>query len=201
MFVSHTGGLLSRISVDPFRVDALVDLQAAGAAPIDAIGLSADRSGAIWVASGQGGAGGGGVASKVSADQVTAHIEVGTNPHTQGDLTGSQLLGGFEPLGTLSRVFDGCGSIDTMWERVHLEGLAGANGSVQVEGRHAARTDALAAASFEELGRFPDASPPYALSFPPGGVVELRLTLTTSARDGAPRVQQVGLEWECPGPI
>ena len=34
-------------------------------------------------------------------------------------------------------------------------------------------------------------------TLPTGGVVEVRLVMRTAARDGAPRVERVGLEWRC----
>ena len=32
----------------------------------------------------------------------------------------------------------------------------------------------------------------------PGGALEVRVTLASGARDGSPRVHEVGVEWECP---
>lgn len=202
VYVSHTEGLLTRFSASPFAIAEVTDLHALGETPIDSIGLSADSEGALWIASGLGGPDSQGFATKVKDGDVVAHVPVGKTPHTQGDLTGSQLLGGFAPEGRLSRVFQGCGVGErTRWERLYLTALPGSNGSVRLEARQAATEAQLGTQAFQEAGVFPTSTGPFELSFPEGGVLEVQLVLTTSARDGAPRVQQVGLEWECPGPI
>jgi hypothetical protein len=83
---------------------------------------------------------------------------------------------------------------------VHLAVDYGAAGSVEVSVRQAADEASLDAASFVSLGVAPGDALPFALDLPQGGVVEVQLTLRTSARDGAPRVTRVGLEWACNGP-
>lgn len=209
LWVAHTGGLLSRVSLDPFRVVETVDLFAGGARPVESIGVGVDAAGAVWVASTAGGPGGTGLATRVARDAsgsepVVTHVAVGLGPHVQGDLTGSDLSGGFRREGRVRQVFGGCqpGGA-TRWMRVHLDFDAGSAGRVILRGRHAPRRDALGEADFVLLGEVPAEPAPFELSdeaFPDGGAVELELTLRTAARDGAPRVRLVGLEWRCPGP-
>ncbi len=202
LFVAHTGGEVSRIDGEVTRVLATYPLESAEAAPIESIGVGIDGFGDVWIASGQGGAGGDGIASRLSAEDgsVTAQVPVGLAPHTQGDLTGAELRGGFVPRGETTHVFSGCRDGDTEWVRLHLEALTGAAGAVEVAARHAPSTDALSSAPWVALGTLPTDSQPFPLDFPVDGVVEVRLVLTTEDLDGAPRVFRVGLEWICPGP-
>jgi len=203
LFVAHTAGRMSRIAPDGSRVLETVELASADAEPFESIGVGVDGFGQVWIASSQGGAGGVGVATRLSADDgsVIAQVPVGLSPHTTGDLTGAELRGGFESEGQSSHVFEGCFDGDTEWLRIHVSSLAGASGSVEVSARHAASAAALSTAAWVVLGSFPTDPLPYALDFPDGGVVEVRLVLRTSDRDGAPRVQRLGLEWFCPGPM
>lgn len=203
-WVAHTGGQLSRIAADPLRIEATYDLASDGVAPVESIGVGVDGFGQIWVASSHGGARGVGVATRFDpvASEVTAQVPVGLAPHVQGDLTGADLAGGFVEAAETSHVFDGCPDPEsTEWLRVHLVALTGAAGSVEVSIRHAADRAGLAGLPFASLGVTPRDSPPYPLSLPPGGVLELKLRLATTARDGAPRVLRVGVEWSCPGPM
>ena len=78
--------------------------------------------------------------------------------------------------------------------------LLGDGASVLVEARHADTREALAKAKFQALGSVPADPQPFALSFPTGGLVEVRVTLRTAERLGAPRIALVGVEWHCPGP-
>ena len=200
VFVAHTGGQLSRLSRRPLRVLDTVDLRDGNAEPLDSIGVAADAFGAVWIASGSGAVDSMGVATRVQGGQVTAQVPVGVSPHTQGDLTGAELLGGFEPTGATSEVFEGCGNdIETEWERLHLDALAGSSGEIVVEVRHGLDALSLSSASFQVVGRFPSSEGPFELDIPAGGALEVRVTLSTISRDGAPRLRRLGVEWNCPG--
>ncbi|MBW2462138.1 MAG: hypothetical protein JRH11_10865 [Deltaproteobacteria bacterium] len=208
VFVAHTAGLVSRI--DPSLTSVLdtaplTDEEATdGFEPFESIGVGIDAAGDVWVASSQGAPDGGGVATRLSGVdlRVTAQVPLGFAPHTQGDLTGAELRGGFGPEGEAAHVFSGClGGGATEWIALHLAAFAGSNGSVEVSVRRASTVPALAAVPWAVLGTFPGDAAPYALDLPLGGFVEVRLVLRTDARDGAPRVTRVGLEWRCPGPI
>jgi hypothetical protein len=201
VWVAHTGGLVSRLDRALATLDS-VDLTTADAAPLESIGVGVDGLGRVWVASSHGGPGGVGVASRVDpTDGSVAHVPVGLAPHTQGDLTGAELVGGFVPEGSASEVFEGCPlDGDTEWLRLHLAADAGVAGTIEVAVRHAATVAELAAVAFVIVGVLPDEAPPFDLDVPDGGVLEVRLTLRTAARDGSPRVRRVGIEWGCPGP-
>jgi len=202
-WIAHTGGQLSAAGVAPLALDQTFDLAADGARPLESIGVGADGRGQVWIASSQGGPSGRGVATRFDpvTSAVTAQVIVGRAPHTQGDLTGAELTGGFVTEGTATHVFEGCPLAgETEWARVHVEVLPGAAGSVEVAVRHAASPASLAAAPFALLGEVPPDVSPLALGVPNGGVIELRLVLRTAARDGAPLVRRVGVEWACPGP-
>ncbi|NOY91731.1 MAG: hypothetical protein GXP55_11070 [Deltaproteobacteria bacterium] len=201
-WVAHTDGRASVLRMDPFALLETVDLTAAGATPRESIGVAADAFGDIWVVSSEAAELSGGVATRISGDtrEVTAQVPVGRRPHTQGDLTGAKRAGRFAPEGTRSHIFTGCPEGDTRWRNVHLAADYGAAGSVEIEVRQAPDEASLSAASFVSLGVAPEQAPPYALTLARGGVVELRVTLRTSARDGAPRLKRVGLEWACSGP-
>ncbi len=98
-------------------------------------------------------------------------------------------------------MFAGCGpDVETEWVNVHVAADPGAYGRVIVEARHATSEAGLGAATWVALGVIPDRPSPWALAFPAGGVLELRLTLEVDGRIGAPRVRRVGVEWRCPGP-
>lgn len=202
-WVAHTGGRVSQLSLDPFALVDTFELDGMSVEPFESIGIGADSLGNVWVASGQAADEVDGVATRVSAadGEVTAQVVVGRSPHTQGDLTGQKLLGGFVDAGVSEHVFTGCvPAAETQWQRIHLGVELGAAGSVEVAARHAADEAGLSSATYEVLGALPDDDDPFEVDFPDGGVVEVRLTLSTSARDGAPRVSRVGLEWRCPGP-
>lgn len=202
-WVAHTGGALSAIALDPLAVTATHSLSSDAIAPLESIGVGADGAGNVWVASSQGAPGGLGVATRfdASSGEVTAQVVVGRAPHTQGDLSGAELTGGFVAEGSLSHVFDGCPLEGmTEWRRLHVELSTGPAGSVAVALRHAADRASLATVPFTEVGMLPPDTAPLSLSAPDGGVIEVRLTLGTRARDSAPLVRRVGVEWACPGP-
>ena len=201
-WVAHTDGRVSVLSMEPFSLVETIDLTALGATPRESIGVAADAFGDIWVVSSEAAELAGGVATRVSGatHEVTAQVPVGLRPHTQGDLTGSKRVGGFAAEGRRRHVFHGCADGSTRWRNVHLAVDYGAAGSVEVSVRQAVDEASLDRASFVSLGITPDDALPFPLDLPTGGVVEVELTLRTSARDGAPRVTRVGLEWACNGP-
>ncbi len=203
-WVAHTGGALSAVGLEPLDVTGVFDLSADGVRPLESIGVGLDGLGRVWVASSQGGPAGSGVATRFDPGEgaVGAQVPVGAGPHTQGDLSGAELVGGFVEEGTLDHVFDGCRPDgETDWARLHLDVLPGAAGSVEVSVRHAPDRGGLASAAFTPLGVLPDDAAPFDLDVPGGGVLEVRLGLATDARDGAPIVRRVGVEWRCPGPM
>jgi streptogramin lyase len=204
LWVAHTGGLVSQLDVSPLRVRRTIDLRAGGASPDETVGIASDTIGHVWAVSEHGGASGFGVASRVDLDggAVSAQVTVGVAPHTQGDLSGVMRGGAFVPDGTESHVFTGCTTeVNTQWRALHVEADSGTSGTITIEVRHAADQASLAAATFMTLGTFPTMPGPYPLTFPDGGVVEVRVTLHVAARLGAPRLGRVGLEWHCPGPM
>jgi len=208
IWVAHTAAQLSRVRLDPtLRVVDTIDLADGPVSPLESIGVAVDAFGAVWVASTAGGPDGTGLVTRVDPTGVEdpVHLPVGRGPHVQGDLTGADLVGGFRSDGTIRRVFRGCGSGgDTLWNQVHLDFRAGVAGRVTVRARHATDEAGLGDASFADLGTAPDQPLPFPLpdeTFPDGGVVELEVTLGTAARDSAPELRLVGLEWSCPGPI
>ena len=200
-WVAHTDGRVSRVRMRPLQLLETLDLAGLGVSPLEAIGVGIDEIGHFWAASSHG-TFERGVLTRIDLDghEVSAQVPLGLLPHTQGDLTGAKRGGGFVPEGTSSHVFEGCPD-QTEWLRVHVAAEVRGGGRVVVSARHAATRDALSAASFIVLGELPDDAPPFELSFPVGGVVEVRLDLSVTDRDGAPRVQRVGLEWGCPEPI
>lgn len=203
-WVAHTGGRMSEVALDPLRVRRTLGLTDDAVSPIETIGAAYDARGRVWGVSSRGGAGGVGLATRLdpASGAVTAQVPVGRGPHVQGDLTGARVRHVLVPRGSATHVFRGCGDDEpTEWLRVHVAAALGSNGRVILEARHAARESELASASFVRLGAIPDEPAPYALAFPEGGVVEVRLTLDVDGVAGAPRVRRVGLEWRCPGPI
>jgi streptogramin lyase len=203
LWVAHTGGLVTELGVAPLHVRRTVDLQAGAYTPTETIGMGVDTLGHVYAVSRDGGDGGNGLVSRIDLPRgdVGATVTTGRAPHTQGDLTGVMLGGEFVDMGSESHVFLGC-DVDgpTMWRDLHVEADAGATGTITVEARHAADVSGLDAAAFAVVGVIPGSASPFPLAFPDGGVVEVRVTLSTSSRLGAPRVARVGLEWRCSGP-
>lgn len=202
-WVAHTAGELSAVTIEPLQVAETFDLAAEGVTPLESIGVGVDGLGMVWTASSQGGPDGRGVATRFdpSSGRVTAQVPIGRAPHTQGDLSGAELVGGFVEAGSLAHVFDGCpGGGETDWLRVHLDVLPGAAGTVEVTARRADDRSSLASASPTVIGVIPREASPFDLPVASGGVLEVELGLATSARDGAPVVRRIGVEWSCPGP-
>jgi hypothetical protein len=200
-WVVHTAGLLSRVRRDPLAILETFELSGAGIAPLESTAVSADSLGQLWVASSTGGPAGAGVLSRFDPEReaVTAQIAVGRLPRPRGDLTGERRLGAFVPEASAQHSFEGCVE-GTRWRNLHIAWSAGADASVLVEARHARSQAELGGADWRTLGSLPQDLPPYALGFDDSGVVEVRLTLRTAARLGAPRIGRVGLEWACIGP-
>jgi hypothetical protein len=204
LWVAHTGGRVSRLGVAPLRVLSTRLLDGEGLSPLETVGIGADGLGHVWAISGRGGPGGVGLATRITtaAGSPVAQVPIGLSPHTQGDPTGLFLFGEPVPEASVTRVLEGCGvGEETEWLRVHVAGDPGTHGRIALEARHAESLSALPASEWQAVGAVPDERPPFALALPRGGVVELRVTLSVSARIGAPRLSRVGIEWLCPGPV
>ena len=202
LFVTHTGGLLSELALDPLRVTEVRALATAEVAVGETIGIGATSS-HVWAIAREGERDGPGRALRlpIAGGPVDAAVDVGAAPHTQGDLTGAELGEEFVPAGTASHVFAGCAEGMTIWGAVHVAADPGTAGLIELEVRHAASDAALASEAFAVLGAVPgDPPPPFPLTLPDDGVVEIRVRLTVTARIGAPRLQRIGVEWVCPGP-
>lgn len=213
-WVTHTGGLVSRVRRDPLAVYRAISLQNAAAAPLESTAISVDADGQLWIASSMGGGEDRGVLSRFdpTAEEVSAQVPVGRFPRVQGDLTGDRLFALQASQASTEHVFLGCGgsgfgvdagtvSTGTTWKRVHLGWLAGEGASVQVEVRRADDLASLQDEPYVTLGTLPDQPPPYDLDVADGGALQIRLTLRAQARIGAPRIGRVGVEWVCPGPM
>jgi YVTN family beta-propeller protein len=213
-WVVHLSGELSRVSRAPLAIEETYSLADDARTPIESTAIGADALGRLWVVSARGGPQGAGVVTRFDPEDedVGAQVVVGRRPRGQGDITGSQRLGEFAPEGIATHVFDGCGPLDrgsdpervgppSEWRRLHVASTIGQGASVTVEARRAARRGTLGDTPFVVLGELPEDESPFEVSFEPGGVVEVRLTLRVAGRLGAPRVARVGLEWRCPGPL
>ena len=210
-WVVHTAGALSPVSRDSLDLGASHTLTFAEHAPLDSASVAVDGDGQLWVVSRVGGQRGAGVVTRF--DPVTrapsAEVTVGNGPRSQGDFTGNALAGSFEPEGAERHVFYGCGtdiradnaaSVATAWRRLHVVTELGSGARIELALRHGRDADALGAADFLVVGTMPEGQAPFDLDLPEGGLVELELRLFSAHHIGAPRVVQVGLEWECPGP-
>lgn len=202
-WVSHTDGRLSEVRMSPLATLRTVDLHALSYAPLDTIGIATDSASMVWAVSAIGGGAGRGLATRIDpvTGAVVAHVPVGLASHVQGDLTGGMLPGVFVPEGATTQVFTGCDGVMTDWRAVHVAADVGAVGAVRIEARWGETSSARANASFVVLGTLPEEGAPFVLPFADGGELELRLVLTTSARDGTPRVSYVGVEYSCSGII
>jgi streptogramin lyase len=200
-WVVHTAGRLSRVRREPLAILETFELAGDGISPLESTAVSADSLGQLWVASSTGGPAGAGVLSRFDPqlEAVTAQVAVGRLPRPRGDLTGERRLGEFVPEASAQHVFEGCAE-GTRWRSLHVAWSAGADASVRVEARRAGGRAELEGADWQVLGSLPQDPPPYPLGFDDSGVVEVRLTLRTAARLGAPRIGRVGLEWGCIGP-
>jgi sugar lactone lactonase YvrE len=206
----YASGEIARVSRDPLAIDPARSLAMAEIAPYETIALSADSTGQLWAISTQGGPDGRGLATRFdpARAQVTAQVAVGVGPRGGGDLSGFEHSSAYAREGVASYVFYGCDrAVDesarqtfTEWRTLHIASTLGAYASVDVELRRAAAAAALSEEAFTRVTRLPDSRSAFALDVPPGGVVEVRLTLRSPAAIGAPRIARVGLEWTCQGP-
>lgn len=208
-WVVYTSGQLARLDADPLEVGEARELRSSGVVPYESVAIAADSGGRLWVVSTQGGPDGRGLVTRYDpgADKVTAQVPVGRGPRGAGDLTGLGLSQEFVREATIRHVFEGgCDNVGggqpngTRWKALHLIAEVGVGGSIDVAVRWAEDRDGLAAASFSELGSFPEHAPAFPLSLPEGGAIELRLVLRTSYATGAPRLARAGAEWTCAGP-
>ncbi|MBN8612660.1 MAG: hypothetical protein J0L92_18845 [Deltaproteobacteria bacterium] len=205
LWIAHTGGMASEISLETFSVLRTLDLDddTSGLEPRQTIGAAVDAIGHAWVESETGGPSGGGLVSRidVASGRVDAQIEVGRAPHVQGDLTGWQRLGERAPEGTARHVFEGCGEFATDWQAVHVHAQLGSGGEIAVSVRRADDVAALASTPFVAIGTVPAMSSPFDVStLDDGGVVEVEVTLRTRSHRSAPVLELLGLEWDCGGP-
>ncbi|HKU40539.1 MAG TPA: hypothetical protein VJR89_20405, partial [Polyangiales bacterium] len=205
-WVVYTSGQLAKLDAEALALDAARELASDGMLPYESVALAADSSERLWIVSTQGGPGGRGLLTRFdpAAGQVTAQVPVGFGPRGGGDLTGLGLGLPFVREATARHVFSrGCsGSGDatgTRWKAVHVIAEVGVGGAIDVAVRWAAAESELAAASFSELGSFPDRDE-FPLELPEAGALELRLTLRTAYATGAPRLARAGVEWTCSGP-
>lgn len=198
LYLAHTGASVSELGLDPFTVRRTFDLTGE-AGPTETIGIALGRY--VWAISRESAAGAPGVATAIdpASGSILGSVPVGFAPHTQGDLTGIQRFD-VPATGSLDHVFSGCGDGMTRWIAVHVAADLGSNGTLTVESRHAATEGELEGASFGLLGELSASSPPYPLSLPGGGVLEVRVTLNANAHFGGPRLTRIGVEWACPGP-
>jgi len=203
-WLAHTGAEVSAISRGPLRVTSRIDLFEGGMHPIETVGIGVGRY--VWAISREAGLSetdDPGLATAIDPETgaIVASIPVGRGPHTQGDLTGIQRFAVARD-GSLTYRFTGCDAdAMTEWVALHLAADLGSDGGIAFEARHGADVSSLEAAPFESVVTLEDGSGGrYPVTYPAGGIVEVRVTLSASARFGGPRLERVGLEWMCPGP-
>lgn len=199
-WVAHTDGHLSQVDMASFTVTEVHSLTGLSAQPFESIGVATSNDMQVWVVSSQNLLGSNGVVTQLNASDgsIVSQTPVGLAPHTQGDLTGSERPGAFVPEGVASHVFDGCDDDHiTEWHTLHLSADSGTSGSVRVAIRRASAQDDLPNQDFIEVGTFSEDFFSIPIDVPNNGVLEVQITLRTSARDGAPRVKLVGIEWAC----
>ena len=213
VWVTHTGGLLSRLSRFPLALEDSFTLDADDVEPVDTVALGADALGRLWAVSTFGGPRGTGVVSRFDPAQqeVTAQLPVGLYPRAQGDISGGQRIAVLAAEASAEHVFGGCavrapgadGGLfvsATRWRKLHVAADVPRDAQLLVEVRHAASSRALDAAPYAALGTLPDQPSPFTLELPEAGVLQVRVTLRAAGRIGAPRLVRVGVEWGCLGP-
>ncbi len=214
-WITHTDERLSRFGVSPLGPTQVIDVAAPQPIAHESIGVATDAQGATWVVTTSGSGAGGELGRVTRIDQgtggVTHRLEVGRDPHVQGDLTGTGLTAGYVSNGSISKTFTACPDGGTEWRAVHVRARGSAFARVIVRARHADNVAALANATDIDIGtvQWPSdqvstslsSTTTFAMSFPRGGVVSLSLSLETDHADGAPVISRVGVEWACPGPI
>jgi streptogramin lyase len=212
-WVAYTSAQLGELGWEPLSSLHTYELAQGSVMPYESIAAAVDSLGKLWVVSASGGAAGVGVATRFDPDsgKVSAQVPVGRGPRAQGDLTGAALGGDFVPNGESSYVFAGCGHESlkgapdyagrhTQWVDVHVPASLGPGAKLVVAARWAATQSALAGGTYVTLGTLPADSSPLPLHVGEGGLLEVRLTLSSLGAIGAPRVAQVGVQWRCPGP-
>jgi streptogramin lyase len=214
-WVGYEAGALASVDreQDPMQLSAAYPLRQGDVKPFETVALSADAFGQVWAISTQGGPSGTGLATRFDPDSmlVTAQVPVGRGPRGSGDLSGYASGGEYARAGSASHVFGGCGrearsdadqpiTAGTRWLRLHVQYLAGAGATIAISVRRADDEDGLDGADFIPLGTLPSDQAMFSLSLAPGGVVEVKLDLSSPSALGAPRVARVGLEWDCPQP-
>ena len=199
-WIAHTDGSLSKVDVPSFSVIDVYSLTDGAAQPFESIGVTTHHPDSAWVISSQNLLGSGGVVTHINSSDgsIKNQIPVGNAPHVQGDSTGAARRGTFMPQGIASHVFEGCddGRI-TSWKALYIQADSGTSGSIAIAIRRATSVDGLDDIAFDEVGVFPSDTFPVMLEVPGSGVLEVRVTLQTSTRDGAPRLKQVGVQWQC----
>jgi streptogramin lyase len=213
VWISHAGGFATRLTAGSvatapmLAVGETIDLADGDAIPYDVSGLVLDGEARIWALAGGVGASpeeGRVLRTDSSTGEALPSFSFGVGAEVLGDLSGDGRRGGFVGPGSAAHVFDGCGpGVGTAWKRLHVRADTGATGSIEVAVRHATSQAALGGEDFVVLGTLPADGMPFALGaggpeLAPGGVLEVRMTLASGARDGSPRVREVGVEWECP---
>lgn len=199
-FIAHTDGRLSKLDMSAFMISDVFSLIDTLAHPFESVGVASSGADNVWVISSQDLLGEQGVVTQLDAANGTVmhQIPVGHAPHTQGDATGNALRGAFLPEGSSTHVFEGCqDNFVTHWKEILLEAESGTRGSIGISLRRAPKLEDLASATWTEVGVFPADAFPAHIDVPPGGLLEVKATLRTSGRDGAPRLKLVGVEWEC----
>jgi hypothetical protein len=209
-WLAYDSGQIARLGRDPLALGSTQALASAGQMPFETIALSADGYGQVWAISTQGGIDGVGLATRFDpeAGRVTAQVPVGMGPRAGGDFSGFASGGDYEPNGTATHVFGGCGregrdmtlALPTQWRRLRVSAAIGLGASVVVSLRRAESDAALASEAFLRLGELPTDGAVFPLTLADGGVVEVQLELRSPVAIGAPRIARVGLEWDCPGP-
>ena len=206
-WVVHTAGAMSPVSRQPFGFGPSHSLAFAALEPLDSASAAVDSDGQVWVVSRVGGDRGAGVVTRFdpAVQTPTAEVSVGLGPRSQGDFTGNALSGSFAPEGAERHVFRGCSagvdaSVGTIWRRLHVTSEVGEGARIEIAIRHGGDAAILEAADFTRLATLPGDQSPLALDLPVGGQVEVELHLVSEHHVGAPRVAEVGLEWQCPGP-
>lgn len=211
-WVGYSSGQLARLARESLQPGAATALSTQGFAPFETFALSADGLGELWAISTQGGPNGVGLATRFDpeAGRVSAQVPLGKGPRAGGDLTGSASGGEFAKKGRASHVFAGCGrearendavsQAQTEWLNLRVATLLGAGARVVISVRHADSINALADATYKQLGELPRDTRPFSLQLPAGGAIEVALDLESNYAIGAPRIARVGVEWSCPGP-
>lgn len=203
VWVAHTDGRLSEIGTSPFVLLETYNLAGPEEErpPFESIGV-AMSGGNPWVVSSTriGDTPPSiGVATRIDGE-APMHVDVGIDPHTQGDLSGSKRAAILREEGRTRLIVEGCTSDpNTVWGSIFPDVDPGL-GEIEIRTRHAQTIAELADADFETLGTLPGGSPPFPLDIPSDHVLELELILRAGAPDVPPLVRTIGVEWSCPGP-